>query len=178
MVQASRLSRTTQAYADPARDERRPRTLKQSAISLALQTYWRWTRSLTLGAQGIVLDGENRVLLVRHGYRPGWHFPGGGVEWNESTWTALERELDEEVGVAFETPPKLHGLFTNFRAFRGDHIAVFVVRDWRRLRIPEPNAEIAEHGFFARDALPEGTILPVYRRLAEVLDGTPTISEW
>ena len=147
-------------------------------LNRVFQTYWRWSRSLTLGAQGMVLTADNRVLLIRHTYRPGWHFPGGGVEKGEPVALALERELGEEAGVLLDAPPPLHGIFTNFKAFPSDHILLFVVRDWRQPVPPVPDNEIAEHGFFTRDALPEGTIPPVKRRLAEVLDGVELVGTW
>ncbi|MGA8692117.1 MAG: NUDIX domain-containing protein, partial [Methyloceanibacter sp.] len=73
--------------------------------------FLRLQRGLTLGAQGVVIDQDDRILLVRHTYRPGWFFPGGGVEWNETLGTALARELEEEVGVSLTGPTQLHGVF-------------------------------------------------------------------
>ena len=147
-------------------------------IGAMLRPIWRLRRGLTLGAQGCVIDAASRVLLVRHGYRPGWHFPGGGVEWGETAETALGRELGEEAGIELTGPAELHGLFANFEKFPGDHIAVYIVRQWRRRAVPAPNAEIAESGFYAAQALPEGTSAGTLRRLGEIVGGQARKAAW
>lgn len=147
-------------------------------LTRALRPWWRLTRGLTLGAQGVVLDGEGRVLLVRHGYRPGWFFPGGGVERHETLEEALAREVEEETGVVARGAPELHGVFANIAHFPGDHIAVFVIREWERRAAPKPNAEIAEQGFFAPGALPAATDAGTRRRLGEILEGRARARRW
>lgn len=140
-------------------------------IRAVLRPYWRMRRGLTLGAQGIVLDAERRVLLVRHGYLHGWHFPGGGVEWRETVEEALARELIEETGVELTGPARLLGLYSNFSRFPGDHVAVFVVEQWRRPSEPAPGFEIQETRFFTRAELPDDLSAGCLRRLQE-LDGS------
>lgn len=146
--------------------------------TMLMQRYWRMTRALTMGVQGVVLDNAGQVVLVRMTYRDGWHFPGGGVEKNELAATALARELREEANVYIRGTPELFGLYGHFAAFPSDHIALFVVRDWEQPSLPEPNYEIAACQRFPVDALPEDATSGVRRRLAELIDGAPQSPDW
>jgi ADP-ribose pyrophosphatase YjhB (NUDIX family) len=143
-----------------------------------MMPYWRLTRGMTLGAQGVIVGPQNQVLLVRHSYRPGWHFPGGGVEWRETIETALARELMEEAGVAVKPPVTLHGVFANFEASPSDHVALYLVREWEQPEAPRRNHEIIEQRFFTIDALPETASGAVRRRVAEIFYGEPVSPRW
>lgn len=132
----------------------------------------------TLGVQGLVIDARKRVLLVRHGYRPGWHFPGGGVERGEKIDIALCRELQEETGVIVTDPARLFGIYTNFEQFPGDHVVLFIVEHWRQPQIPKPNAEIAEQRFTSLDDLPSNITPATRRRLDEVFANTRQTTDW
>lgn len=143
-----------------------------------LHVYWRFSRGMTVGVRGAVLDANGRVLLVRHGYVEGWHLPGGGVEPGETLLHALTRELMEEGNVKIAETPALHGVYFNNAVSRRDHVALFVVRDFVYGGPPVPSFEIRECGFFPADALPEGTTAATRRRLDEIVRGVPAAAYW
>lgn len=154
------------------------RAVQNFVVRRLFQPVWRIQRSLTLGAQGIVMDADDRVLLVRHTYKPGWCFPGGGVEKRETVMTALTRELHEECGVVIAQTPELFGVYSNEHAFPGDHIVLFVVRNWHRTHVPAPNNEIEAQDFFAHTALPENCAVATGRRLAELFSSVERSQFW
>jgi 8-oxo-dGTP pyrophosphatase MutT (NUDIX family) len=140
--------------------------------------YWRFSRGLTVGVRAVVLDAGGRVFLIKHTYAAGWHLPGGGVEAGETLVQALARELREEGNIEIAAPPLLHGVFFHPVYSRRDHVTVYVVRNFRQSRAPEPNREIAAHGFFPPNALPAGTTSGTRARIAEVLGGSPAAERW
>jgi len=119
---------------------------------LLKETWERIFRPVQLGVRMILVqDGE--VLLVRHTYMQGWHFPGGAMKRWETPLEAAAREAREEAGVELLEPPTLLGIFTTYFGGKSDHVAVYLCRNYRIGRATD-RWEIAEVKRFALDALP------------------------
>lgn len=156
----------------------RLRTRFEPALRRLFHVYWRFARGMTLGVRAVVLDGQNRVFLVKHSYVSGWHLPGGGVETGETLRDALRRELAEEGRIELQEEPALLGIYLNSHVSRRDHVAVYLVRQFRQDRSPVPNREIIDTGFFPTDALPPDTTTGTRLRISEVIENNPQIQTW
>jgi ADP-ribose pyrophosphatase YjhB (NUDIX family) len=138
---------------------------------------YRWTRGLTLGVRGLVTDADGRVLLVEHTYVHGWYMPGGGVERGETAEAALGREMVEEAGVRLTERPRLLSAHSNDAKHPRDHVLFYRCGAWEACA-SRPGVEIHAVGWFAPDALPEGTTPATRARLHEALQGAPPDPLW
>jgi 8-oxo-dGTP pyrophosphatase MutT (NUDIX family) len=144
---------------------------------LARKMWQRVRRPVTLGTRAIVLDGEGRVLLIRHSYVGGWHLPGGSVGRRETIDGAVRRELGEEAGIEVRRIERLLGLYARLGPGASDHVAVFVIGEWvGSVRVDA--FEIVDARFFAFDGLPADTTPGTRRRLAEHWGERPVSTIW
>ena len=142
------------------------------------QSWFRFCRSLTLGVRGVVVDAEGRVLLVRHTYTPGWHFPGGGVEKRETAVLSMQRELKEEAGIEVaRSAIRLLSVHANHTFFPNDHVLVYRIDDWTQGQ-PTSRGEIAEVRFVDPLMPPEDVSPGTRRRLDEIFAGADTSDLW
>src|SRR5579885_2118778 len=74
----------------------------------------RMRRTIKIGAFGIILDEQERVLLCHRCDVDLWNLPGGGVEPGETAAEAVVREVKEEVGLKV-TVRKLVGIYIHPR---------------------------------------------------------------
>lgn len=153
-------------------------TFKEKNWSKFLHLYFRMTRGLTLGVRAVVINGNGEVLLVRHRYTTGWHFPGGGVEPNETVERALARELKEETSLTLVGRPMLHGVFFNHSVSKYDHVLVYLCETAGEASASPQSSEIADVGFFELGRLPADIDLGTKHRLEEITKQEQITKEW
>lgn len=146
--------------------------------SRSLHVFFRLRRGLTIGVRAVVRDESGKVLLVRHTYTPGWHFPGGGVEVNETAEEALAKELQQETGLLLVGRPRLHGIFLNSAVSSRDHVLTYVCETEGQPPRLTPSPEIAELGYFSLDELPNDIDQGTERRLREIVESKEQSRYW
>jgi 8-oxo-dGTP diphosphatase len=122
----------------------------------------------TVGVFAAIFDPQGRILCVKQNYGSlSWTTPGGRVEAGESPVVALIREIHEESGYHAQIE-RLVGVYA--APFKDDIVLMMTATitgsdGW------VPNDEIAQIGFFARDALPEPMNLRVRHRIEDAFAG-------
>jgi 8-oxo-dGTP diphosphatase len=126
----------------------------------------------TLGVFAAIFDDRGRILCVRMNYATrAWTTPGGHVEPGESPFAALKREVLEESGLDV-VEDGLIGVYC--KPLKDDLVLFLRTRVLGRSQW-EPNDEISEMGYFARDELPEPMGLGARTRIIDAFDGTTGI---
>lgn len=135
-------------------------------------------RPMTLGVRALVVNDQGQLLLVKHTYISGWHFPGGGVERGESAVESLIRELAEEANVLLEKEPNLIGFFYNNKTSVRDHVALYLCEGAIQSAEKDSDREIVAARFFNLDDLPDDVSPATKRRINEWRSGSAPARFW
>jgi ADP-ribose pyrophosphatase YjhB (NUDIX family) len=138
--------------------------------------YFRLIGRSTLDVRAIVVAENQKVLLVKHTYMPGWYLPGGLVERGESLLAAVQRELYEETGIRAITTPTLFNVYLGAMRGVANYPAVFVVNQYQLN--PQNSPEIKEMAWFTVSDLPHDTSPATRRRLMEYFQQQPITEQW
>ena len=128
-------------------------------------------RPVTVVAAGILLDSENRYLL---GQRPEgkpyagyWEVPGGKVEKGETVFQALQRELQEELGIDVQSSEELTVLEHDYpHAYV--RLYVSIIRNWKGAPIGREGQALSWESISAQ-APSVGPLLPAAWPMLECL---------
>lgn len=121
---------------------------------------------LLVGAAVLVLDEQNRLLMLKRSDNECWGIPGGGTELGEVIEDAVRRETLEETSAEIEEM-SLFGVFSGpdlyYKYPNGDEVynvsIVYVCRDWRgEIKL---NHEHTEWKWFAANEIPENVSPPI-----------------
>jgi 8-oxo-dGTP pyrophosphatase MutT (NUDIX family) len=145
-----------------------PAPLHRTALRLAhalRKRWWRIRKPRLNGCRVLALDGDGRVLLVRHAYGSGkWMAPGGGLSRREAPLAGALRELREETACTLEDAFEVT---LSEEPLQGATNAVHIIAGWTRDVPCVDGREVIEARFYPPGALP-GDMPPLLRaRLPE-----------
>jgi 8-oxo-dGTP pyrophosphatase MutT (NUDIX family) len=133
---------------------------------LELRKYIGHRPVLMVGAAILVLDAQNRLLMLKRSDSGSWGVPGGATEPGEVVEDAARRETFEEAGVEILNM-SLFGVFSGpdlyYKYPNGDEVynvtIMYVSQDWRGdIRI---NDEHTEWRWFSVAEIPEDLSPPI-----------------
>lgn len=117
----------------------------------------------TSGVVGVILNTEGKVLLVEHVFHPQypWGLPGGWLEGRESPDKALEREVEEELGLPITVlRPLLVEIGRDYRTHIDIALLCRAEGNVRHL-----NSEVLAYRWVSPEALPP--MMPFHRAAVE-----------
>lgn len=133
-----------------------PRPLHIAALRIAhfiRSVWWRISSGVVIGCRVVVLDQDDRVLLIRHSYgSQRWMMPGGGLKRGEDVLEAAQREVREEVAIALSP---LFELGISDEPLGGGRNHIHMIAGWTKDTPVPDGREVREARFFAADDLPE-----------------------
>jgi ADP-ribose pyrophosphatase YjhB (NUDIX family) len=106
----------------------------------------------TVSVGAVVQDRQERILLLKHVFRPGsgWGIPGGFIAVGEQPEEALTREIKEETGLEIENPR----LIFSRMHIKPKHLElVFLARSHGAAEVC--SMEISDAEWFGLDELPQ-----------------------
>jgi 8-oxo-dGTP pyrophosphatase MutT (NUDIX family) len=127
---------------------------------------------LFVGARGVILDEQNRLLLIQRSDNHRWAIPAGAMELGESMEQCAIREVWEETGLRATslTPFAFYSsyTFTNEWGHTYQQILMsFRIHAWEGT-LQRTTDESVDAGFFALDALPGPRSMIIEETLADL----------
>ncbi len=115
--------------------------------------WWRLRRPEIRGCRVLAVDGDGRILLIRHSYGSDrWMLPGGELARDEDALAAAKRELREETGCRLLEGRVIARIVEPLHSARNR----LTVVGGRTEDTPRADGrEIVAAEFFALDSLPE-----------------------
>jgi ADP-ribose pyrophosphatase YjhB (NUDIX family) len=133
---------------------------------LQLRQYIGHRPVLMVGAAILVLDDQDRLLMMKRSDSGNWGIPGGATEPGEVVEEAAKRETLEEVNLEIHEM-SLFGVFSGPRLYykypNGDEVynvtIMYISREWRgEIKL---NGEHTEWKWFAAGEIPEDVSPPI-----------------
>jgi 8-oxo-dGTP pyrophosphatase MutT (NUDIX family) len=127
---------------------------------------------LFVGARGVILDDQNRLLLIQRSDNHRWAIPAGAMELGESMEECAIRETWEETGLR-ATSLTPFAFYTNYTYTNGyghtyqQILMSFRIHTWEGELLRQTD-ESVDAGFFPLDALPGPASFIIDETLADL----------
>jgi 8-oxo-dGTP pyrophosphatase MutT (NUDIX family) len=129
-------------------------------------------RLLFVASRGVIIDDQNRLLLIQRSDNHRWAIPAGAMELGESMEECAIREVWEETGLRATslTPFAFYSAYTYTNDYGHTYQQIlmsFRIHTWEGELLKETE-ESVDAGFFALDALPGPPSFVIDETLADL----------